>query len=125
MKYLLALITALVFAAPAAAQHAHGNQKGPNGGPMEDVAGVHAELLTSGNTITINIFDEANKPIATKGFSAAALIVSGSDRETLTLAASGESAMKGELKKPVTTGAAITITLKTTTGKSGQAKFKL
>lgn len=39
---------------------------------MEDVAGVEAELLTSGNTITINIFDHGNrKPISTKGFSGA------------------------------------------------------
>ena len=52
---------------------------------MEDVAGVHAELLTSGTTITINIFDEGNKPIATKGFTGSALVVRGSERETVTL----------------------------------------
>ena len=123
MKYILALVAALVFASPAVAQHAHG-QKGPNGGLMEDVAGVHAELLASGNTLTINIFDESNKPIATKGFSASALVVSGSERETLTLAASGEHALKGETKKPVAKGATITVILKTAAGKSGQARFK-
>jgi hypothetical protein len=58
MKYVLALIAAIALAAPAAAQHSHGAQKGPNGGPMEDVAGVHAELVAGGNTITLNIFDE-------------------------------------------------------------------
>ena len=46
MKFVLALIAALAFAAPAAAQHKHGaDHKGPNGGPVEDVAGVHAELV--------------------------------------------------------------------------------
>ena len=58
----------------ALAQHKHGSMKGPNGGPMEDVAGVHAELVVSGNVVTINIFDESNKPSA-KGFTGSALVV--------------------------------------------------
>jgi nitrogen fixation protein FixH len=92
---------------------------------MEDVAGVHAELVTSGNTITINVFDEGNKPVVTKGFTASVLVVRGSDRETLTLAPSAENALKGDAKKAVGTGATVTITLKTAAGKSGQARFKL
>ena len=122
MRYVLALIATLALSGPAAAQHAHGS-KGPNGGQLEDVAGVHAELLTSGNTITINVFDEGNKPVATKGFAASALVARGSERETVALAPSGEAALKGDAKKPVA-GAAITVTLKTAAGKSGQARFK-
>ncbi len=68
MKFVFALIAALAFAAPAAAQHKHGaNHKGPNGGPVEDVAGVHAELMVSGATITLNILDEDNKPLQDRG----------------------------------------------------------
>jgi nitrogen fixation protein FixH len=125
VKYVLALVAALVFAAPAVAQHAHGNQKGPNGGQMEDVAGVHAELLISGNRITINVFDEANKPVPTKGFTASALVVLGSDRETLTLSASGENALTGEAKKAIAKGATVSITVKTAAGRSGQARFRI
>lgn len=125
MKFVLALFAALAFAAPAAAQHAHGAQKGPNGGPIEDVAGVHAELVVSGNAITFHILDESNKALPTKGYSGSVLVVSGSDRETVTLAPSGESTMKGEAKKPVAKGAAISVTLKTAAGKSGQARFKM
>jgi hypothetical protein len=124
VKYALALVATLVFSSPAVAQHAHGNQKGPNGGQMEDIAGVHAELLTSGNIITINIFDEGNKPVATKGFSGAALVVRGADRETVTLSSTSENALKGDAKKPIAANAGITITLKTAAGKSGQARFK-
>jgi hypothetical protein len=47
------------------------------------------------------------------------------DRETLTLSPSGENTLKGELKKSAGKGVAITITLKTVAGKSGQARFKL
>jgi hypothetical protein len=125
VKYILALVIALAFAAPTVAQHAHGTQKGPNGGQMEDVAGVHAELLISGNRITINVFDEANKPVTTKGFTASALVVLGSDRETLTLSASGENALTGEAKKAVPKGATVSITLKTAAGRSGQARFRI
>lgn len=123
MKYAIALIAVLLLSAPAAAQHGH-SQKGPNGGMMEDVAGVHAELLTAGNTVTINVFDEANKPITTKGFTASALIVAGSERETITLTPQGENSLKGETKKPVAKGATISVTLKTAAAKTGQARFK-
>jgi hypothetical protein len=122
MKYVLALIVTLALTGAAPAQHAHGD-KGPNGGQMLDVAGVHAELMISGNTITINILDEDNKPVATKGFVASALVARGSERETVALVPAEEATLKGDAKKPVA-GAAVTVTLKTAVGKSGQAKFK-
>ena len=124
MKYALALVVAFALTSPAVAQHAHGAQKGPNGGVMEDVAGVHAELVTSGTTITINIFDEAGT-VVTKGFTASALVVRGPERELVSLAPAAENELKGDAKKSVGTGAVITVTLKTAAGKSGQVKFKL
>lgn len=124
MRYILAAMIALAFATPALAQHAHG-QKGPNGGQMEDVAGVHAELVTTGTTVTVNVYDENNKPVPTKAFTASVLIASGPDRETLALAPQGENSLKGEAKKPVAKGATVSVTLKTAAGKSGQARFKL
>ena len=42
----------------------------------------------------------------------------------MALAPSGESALKGDAKKPITKAAAITVTLKTANAKSGQARFK-
>ncbi|MBN9597180.1 MAG: hypothetical protein IJ127_06840 [Afipia sp.] len=122
MRAILILAAMLLSAAPAMAQHSHGS-KGPNGGLMEDVAGVHAELMTSGNTITFNIVDEANKPVATDGFTGSVLVVSGSERETITLAPAGSSALKAEAKKQIAAGTSVTLMLKTKAGKSGQAKF--
>ena len=123
MKYVVALIATLILTVPAAAQHAHG-AKGPNGGQMEDVAGVHAELVTAGNTITINVFDEGGKPLNTKAYSGSVLVVSGANRETVSLTPSGSNALKGEAKNPVATNAAITLMVKTDAGKTGQARFK-
>ena len=90
MKYIALIVAALLWSGSALAQHKHDAMKGPNGGPMQDVAGVHAELVVAGNTVTINLFDEANKPVSSKGFSGSALIVSGADRETVTLAPAGD-----------------------------------
>ena len=123
MKRILAVIALVLWSGIAAAQHSHGNVKGPNGGPMHDVAGVHAELVMSGNVLTINLFDEANKPVSSKGFSCSVLLVSGSTRETIQLAVSGDTALKGEAKNPIASGAQVTLVLKNAAGKSGQVKF--
>jgi hypothetical protein len=122
MRYVLAILVALAAASPAFAEE---YEKGPNGGLMLDVAGIDAELQTSGNTVTINVFEAFKpKPVSTKGYTAAVLIVSGANRETLTLTQSGENSLKGEAKKPIPPDATITLTIKTAEGKSGQVKFR-
>ena len=123
MRFALLVAFALAWASPAAAQHAYG-AKGPNGGQMEDVAGVHVELLTAGSTVTLNVFDEGSKPVSTTGFSASALVTAGSNRETLTLTPQGQNSLRGEAKSVALKGATISITLKAATGKSGQVRFK-
>ncbi len=121
MKKILLVASALLLATPAMAQHAH--EKGPNGGQMEDVAGVEVEMVASGKTLTFNVFDEAKKPVSTSGFSGSVMLTSGSDRETIPLVASG-NALKAEAKGEIAKGASVAVTLKTAAGKSGQAKFK-
>ncbi|WP_422034713.1 hypothetical protein [Reyranella sp.] len=123
MKKILILAFAILWTGAAAAQHTHGSTKGPNGGIVQDVAGVHAELVVAGNTVTINILDENNKPTPAKGFSGSVLIVSGGARETVSLAAAGETSLKGQAKADIPTGAAVTLVLKNAAGKSGQVKF--
>ncbi|MFG1426218.1 hypothetical protein [Roseixanthobacter glucoisosaccharinicivorans] len=121
MKAIL-IAAAVLLSGPALAQHAHNNEKGPNGGPMEDLAGIHAELLVSGQVLTVNVFDEAGKPVDTAGYTGSAMIVSGSDRKTLPLAASG-NALTGQAAAPIANGAVVTLVIRTAAGKSGHAKF--
>jgi hypothetical protein len=122
MRFILTILAALSMAAPAVAEE---YEKGPNGGLMLDVAGIDAELLTSGNTVTINVFEATSpKPVSTKGYTAAVLIVSGANRESLTLTQSGENSLKGEAKTTIAPNATITLTIKTEAGKSGQVRFK-
>ncbi|MGE0290035.1 MAG: hypothetical protein AB7I42_27795 [Bradyrhizobium sp.] len=124
MKPLALILAALIFATPVwAQQHSHGT-KGPNGGILADVAGVHVEFVPSGNALTFNVFSEDNKPVSTKGYSGSVLVVIGQDRETITLSASGENALKGEAKKPIAPGTAVTLMIRTDGGKTGQAKYK-
>ena len=123
MKKLLTVVALVLWSGIAAAQHSHGNMKGPNGGPMQDVAGVHAELVVAGNAVTVNLFDEGNKPASAKGFSGSVLLVSGSNRETVQLAMSGDNALKGEAKNAVAAGTQVTLVLRNAVGKSGQVKF--
>src|SRR6266545_3697684 len=116
MRFVMAMLAALWMASPAFAEE---YEKGPNGGLMLDVAGVDAELLTSGNTVTINVFEAtSSKPVSTKGYTAAVLIVSGSNRETLPLAPQGENSLKAGAKTPIAPGVTITLTIKTAEGKS-------
>ena len=124
MKRSTVMLAALLFAAPGwAQQHSHGT-KGPNGGTLVDVAGVHVEFVPSGNALTFNILNEDNKPVSNKGVTASALVVNGQDRETITLTPSGENSLKGEVKKPIAPGTAVTLMIKTDAGKTGQAKYK-
>jgi len=122
MKFVFALIAALTFVGAAGAEE---YEKGPNGGLMLDVAGIDAELLTSGTTVTINVFNAASPtPISTRGYYAAVLITSGAARETVTLAPFGENSLKGDAKSAIGPNTTITLTIKTAEGKSGQVKFK-
>ena len=121
MKNLLAVAAIILSTGVAVAQHAH--SKGPNGGPLEDVAGVHIEMVASGRSITFNILDDANKPMSSKGFAGSAMITSGTERETVSLNAA-ENSLKGEAIRAVEPGSTINVTLKTADGKSGQARFK-
>jgi hypothetical protein len=122
MRFVLATVAALLMASPASAEE---YEKGPTGGLMLDVAGIDAELLTSGNTVTVNVFEASSpKPVSTKGYTAAVLIAGGAGRETVTLAPQGENSLKGDAKNPIAASATITLTIKTAEGKSGQVKFK-
>ncbi len=123
MKFILAIALSLSLVGSAIAQHKHGTHKGPNGGPVEDVAGVHAEFVTVGTTVTFNILDENNKPLSAKGITGSVLIVSGSERETVKLSQAGDNALKGDAKKAVAPKSSVTLMLKTPAGKSGQARF--
>jgi HAD superfamily hydrolase (TIGR01484 family) len=100
MRFVLAFLAALSMASLAYAEE---YEKGPNGGLMLDVAGIDAELLTSGNSVTQRLCEATSpKPVSTNGYTAAVLIVSGANREPLNPDAIGREQLerRGEEADP-------------------------
>jgi nitrogen fixation protein FixH len=122
-RILLAAIASATLATGALAQsHAHGDQ-GPHGGKMQDVVGVHAELMTAERTLTVHLYDEAGKPVPATGYTASALVGSGGSRQVVQLAPGAENTMTGTAANPVARGTSITLQIKNPAGRSGQARF--
>ncbi|WP_206667509.1 hypothetical protein [Muricoccus nepalensis] len=123
-RTILAAIAAASLSTGAMAQqsHSHGDQ-GPHGGKMQDVVGVHAELLTAERTLTIHLYDEAGKPVAASGYTASALVGSGQSRQVVQLAPGAENTLSGTAAAPVARGTSITLQIKNPAGRSGQARF--
>lgn len=122
MKKMIAFTALLMLTGTAQAQHNHGHQKGPNGGEVQDVAGVHAEVIVKGDTVTLYITEEGGKPSSTKGYSGSALVAAGNVKETFNLSPAGENQLAGQAKQVISSKANVTILLKTATGKTGQIK---
>lgn len=124
MRKLILTTFALLLLAPAAfAQgHAHGDKKGPNGGPLQDVVGIEAELVVVDRTITVRLYEESGKPVPITGYSGSALVGTGAARQVVPLVAA-ENTLLGTAASAIPKGAAVTLQLKTPGGKSGQAKF--
>lgn len=123
MKLVLAFLLSAALSAAAVAQHAHG-AKGPNGGEVQDVAGVEVELVAAGNSVMLHVTDDSHKPVTVKGFTASVLVSSSAGQEPVALAPAGENSFKGSTKSAIGAGTTITVMLKTPAGKSGQVRFK-
>lgn len=127
----IALAAALLLIAPAALMpaalaqgHAHGQaEKGPNGGTMQDVAGVHAELVAADRALTVHLYDEAGKPVPAAGYSGSVLAGSGQARQVVQLAPGNGNALSGAAATALPRGTQMTLQLKAPGGKTGQAKF--
>lgn len=125
MRKLALSAAVLLLLAPAAyAQgHAHGDKKGPHGGPIQDVVGIEAELLITDRTLTIHVYDEDGKPVPAAGYSGSALVGTGQARQVVQLAAKSENVLSGTAAAAIPKGASVTLQIKAPGGKSGQARF--
>jgi nitrogen fixation protein FixH len=123
-RTILAAIAATALSTGALAQqgHSHGDQ-GPHGGKMQDVVGIHAELLVAERTLTVHLYDEAGKPVPSAGYTASALVGSGGSRQVVQLAPGAENTMTGTATSPVARGTSVTLQVRNSAGRSGQARF--
>lgn len=122
-RAVLAALATLALAPAALAQgHGHGD-RGPNGGPMQDIIGVHAELVMAERTLTFHLFDEGNRPVPAAGYSGSVLIGSGQGRQVVQLAPGAENTLVGTAPAAPARGTAMTLQLRNPAGRSGQARF--
>ena len=121
--FLMAALAALS-SGTALAQQGHGHSdQGPNGGRMQDVVGVHAELVTSERSMTVHLYDEAGRPVPAAGYTASALVGSGQSRQVVQLAPGAANTLAGTAAGPVARGTSITLQIRNPSGRSGKVRF--
>lgn len=120
-KFALTLLSALMLPASALA---HEPRPGPNGGLMVDAGNYHTELLVDGTeTVTLFLFDVADKPVDSAGFKANAILVVNAKPTRFPLEPAGGQKMVGKAPGAVSTGVKGAIQLTAPDGSMVQAKF--
>ncbi len=90
----LLLSTGLTLAAGAAYGHGDEPMAAMHGGMVSEAAsGTTAELSTAGGMLMLYLHDHAGKPIASQGAMAEATVLTGSEKQVLPLAPSGDNSL--------------------------------
>lgn len=121
---MLRSMTALAIAGFVSTASAHEVSKGPNGGPVVDVAGHHIEMVAKGTEFVLYLTDAADKPLASAGTKAARAIVQDAGKTaTVPLSAVDPNKLVGTLAQPLGTGARIVVSATLADGHALQARF--
>lgn len=121
---MLKSIAALAIVVSASMASAHEVSKGPNGGPVVDVAGHHVEMVTKGTEFVLYLTDAADKPLSSVGTKAARAIVQDAGKTaTVALSAIEPNKLVGTLAQPLGAGARIVISATLADGHALQARF--
>lgn len=89
------LVFVLILCVIVATADAHGPERGPNGGEMQDLAGSHVELVAQDNEIVVYLFDAENKPMPAQGVIATATVLAQGKQEIVTLQPAQGNVMRG------------------------------
>lgn len=103
---------------------AHELAKGPNGGPLVDVAGHHIEMVAKGTELVIILTDAADRPLSSAGAKAARAIVQDAGKTaTVALAPVEPNRLVGTLAQPLGSAARVVISATLADGHALQARF--
>lgn len=103
---------------------AHELAKGPNGGPLVDVAGHHIEMVAKGTELVLILTDAADRPLSSAGAKAARAIVQDAGKTaTVALAPVEPNRLVGTLAQPLGSGARVVISAILADGYALQARF--
>ena len=117
-------ITALALIGLVSTASAHELAKGPNGGPLVDVAGHHIEMVAKGTELVLILTDAADKPLSSVDTKAARAIVQDAGKTaTVALSPVEPNKLVGTLAQPLGTGARVVISATLADGHALQARF--
>ncbi|HRK24585.1 MAG TPA: hypothetical protein PLQ11_06495 [Beijerinckiaceae bacterium] len=117
-------LTAAVFLAGSLA-FAHEPRKGPNGGALVDAGkSYHIELIATGTPeVMLILSDSADKPVASTGFKASAIIVVDGKPQRFALEPTDGGRLVGRAPVAVPAGSKGAVQLTAPDGTTSQAKF--
>ena len=122
MKALLLLTAMMMWGGTAGAQQ-HDVVPGPHAGKMQEVAGVQVELFLSDTGVRVCIYDAADVPLNVEGYTGYVEIVSGGERQTITLTPADKVTLAGQGKGLLAPYSLLTLFLTTPKGESGKVSF--
>ena len=119
------LIAVAVFSATVLAASAHEPRKGPNGGALVDAGKrYHVEMIAKGSEEIVVILSDVNdKPVASAGFKANAILVVAGKPQRFTLEPADGARLIGKAPVAVPAGTKGAIQLTAPDGATAQAKF--
>lgn len=116
-------LVALMFASATA--FAHGEKAGPNGGVVEDAGKYHVELVMRSDELRAFVTDAKDAKVDTKGAEATATVLTGKEKSTVKLTASGGNALAGAGRFDPAAGAKIVLSLTLPGQGAMQARFSI
>ena len=118
---LVSLMAAIAVTGSAALSH---EAKGPNGGPVVDIAKGHAEMVAKGTEFVLFLTAEAEKPLASAGAkNARAVVQDGGRTATVPLQPAEPNKLVGTLNQPLGKGARVVVSATMADGHAVQARF--
>ena len=97
--------------------------KGPHGGRLTDADTYHMELVIKSDVIEIFISDTNERPLASSGFSAVALLAAGGKSQRTVLTPVESDRLAGKLSIAFSSEPKGIVQLTSPDGKTSQAKF--
>lgn len=121
---MLKSIAVLAIVGFASTAGAHEVSKGPNGGPVVDVAGHHVEMVAKGTEFVLYLTDAADKPLASAGTKSARAIVQDAGKTaTVALSPVEPNKLVGSLAQSLGKGARVVVSATLADGHALQARF--
>lgn len=114
----------IAIAADKGHKHAHKEHKSHHGGVVAEIGHTEYELVAKPELLTLYIYDD-DKPVSTKGATAALSLTSGNDKANAKLEPAGENKLEAKGTFKVAPGTRVLATITLEGKKPQQVRFTL